>query len=144
MSAMLRATVRVLAAFALLIGVGAGTLAVAGPARASWSAADRVTVTRTGGFAGVTEQYTVCSTTVHIYTTDLMSMASSREFRRLSPSYPAATGADLFTYTVTVDYRSGYTRTVTTQDTAEAPQVLWEVIDTTMLIDRELAAAPVH
>lgn len=45
---------------------------------------------------------------------------------------------------MTVEYRGGYTRTVTTQDTAEAPQVLWEVIDTTMLIDRELVAAPVN
>ncbi|MGB2572208.1 hypothetical protein ACPFP2_27755 [Micromonospora citrea] len=39
---------------------------------------------------------------------------------------------------------SGYTRTVTTQDTTEAPQALWEVIYMTVLIDRELATASVN
>ncbi|MGN9803464.1 protealysin inhibitor emfourin [Micromonospora sp. L32] len=139
MSAMLRAIGRIITAFALLTGAGAGTLAAAAPARAAWNDAYQVTVARTGGFAGVNEQYPVSAGTVHIYTADLLATASTREFRRLSPAYPAGPGADRFHYTVTVTYRNGVTKTVSTEDGAPAPEVLWQVIDMTMQISREIA-----
>ncbi|SBT49324.1 protealysin inhibitor emfourin [Micromonospora auratinigra] len=141
MSAMLRAIGRITAAFALLIGVGAGVLAVGGPAQAARSTAYQVTVKRTGGFAGVTESYTVSTGTVHAYTTDLMTMVNGREFRTLAPAYlPTNTGADRFFYTVSVSYTNGYTKTVTTIDGATAPAVLWQVVDTTVQITTEVAA----
>lgn len=139
MSAMLRAIGRIITAFALLTGVGAATLASAAPAQAGWSDAYQVTLTRTGGFAGVNEQYTVSASTVHISTADLMATAGSCEFRRLSPSYTAGTGADRFRYTVTVTYRNGVTKTVSTEDGVEAPEVLWQVIVMTIQISRDLA-----
>jgi hypothetical protein len=142
MSVMLRAIGRITAAFALLIGVGAGVLAVGGPAQAARSTAYQVTVERTGGFAGVHESYTVSTGTVNAYTTDLMTMVNGREFRTLAPSYlPADTGADRFFYTISVSYTNGYTKTVTTIDGATAPAVLWRVVDMTVQITTEVSAA---
>lgn len=141
MSAMLRAIGRAATAFALLIGVGGGVLAVAGPAQAARSTAYQVTVERTGGFAGLDESYTVLSSTVHLYTTDLMTMVNGREFRTLAPCYlPADTGADRYFYTVSVAYTDGYSKTVTTVDGVTAPTVLWQVIDLTMQITADVAA----
>ncbi|NYF55883.1 protealysin inhibitor emfourin [Micromonospora purpureochromogenes] len=141
MSVMLRAIGQVISAFALLTGVGAATLASAAPAQAAWSDAYQVTLTRTGGFAGVNEQYTVSASTVHISTADLMATAGSCEFRRLSPSYTAGAGADRFRYTVSVTYRNGITKTVSAEDGVEAPEVLWQVLDMTLQIRRDLAPA---
>ncbi|MFR9779614.1 protealysin inhibitor emfourin [Micromonospora sp. MS34] len=141
MPAMLHAVGRVLATFALLIGVGGGVLAVGGPAQAARSTAYRVTVERTGGFAGVDESYTVLSNTVHLSTTDLMTTVNGREFRTLAPSYPAASaGADRYFYTVSVAYTNGHTETVTTADGADAPAVLRQVVDLTLRITADLAA----
>lgn len=141
MPAMLRALSRVVTAFALLIGVGAGVLAVAGPAQAAHGTAYQVTVTRTGGFAGVDERYTVSSQTVHLSTPDLMYLVNGREFRTLAKSYlPAQPGADRFSYTVAVSYSNGRPRTVSTVEGAEAPAVLWQVIDMTMRISTDLSA----
>lgn len=143
MSAMLRTIGRVIATFALLIGVGAGVLAVAAPAQAARATAYQVTVNRTGGFAGVNEQYTVLSHTVHLSTPDLMYAVNGCEFRTLAKSYlPAQPGADRFTYTVTVSYTNGHTKTVSATEGADAPAVLWQVIDMTMRISTDLAAAP--
>ncbi|WP_446217435.1 hypothetical protein [Micromonospora sp. IBHARD004] len=66
---------------------------------------------------------------------------NGREFRTLAKSYlPAQPGADRFTYSVTVSYTNGYTKTVGTADGAEAPAVLCQVIDLTMQITTDLAA----
>ncbi|MCI4063235.1 hypothetical protein MRQ36_11885 [Micromonospora sp. R77] len=144
MSAMLRVIGRAITAFALLIGVGGGFLAIAGPAQAARSTAEQVTVTRTGGFAGLTTEFTVASNTVHAATTDLIYTVNGREFRTLAPSYlPSSNGADRYVYTVTVSYSNGATKTVTTMDGAEAPAVLWQVIDTTVQITNDLAAATI-
>ncbi|MFC4144635.1 protealysin inhibitor emfourin [Micromonospora mangrovi] len=141
MSAMLRVIGRAMTAFALLIGVGAGTLAVAGPAQAAYRTASAVTVVRTGGFAGLTQDFTVLSSTVHTSTPDLMYTVNGREFRSLAPSYlPSSNGADRYVYTVTVSYTNGATKTVTTMDGADAPAVLWQVIDTTVQITNDLTA----
>lgn len=138
---MLRAIGRAVTAFALLMGVGGGVLAIAGPAQAARSTAYQVTVERTGGFAGVDETYTVLSSTVHRYTTDLMTTVNSREFRTLAPSYlPANLGADRYFYTVSVTYTNGYSKAVTTVDGAAAPAVLWQVIDLTMQITADATA----
>jgi hypothetical protein len=139
---MLRAIGRVMTAFALLIGVGAGTLAVAGPAQAARSTAYQVTVVRTGGFAGLTQEFTVLSQTVNTATADLMYTVNGREFRGLAPSYlPTYNGADRYSYTVSVAWTNGATKTVTTMDTADAPAVLWQVIDMTVQISTEVSAA---
>ncbi|MGK5445221.1 protealysin inhibitor emfourin [Micromonospora sp. URMC 105] len=139
MPAMLRTIGRLVTAFVLLTGVSAATLAAAAPARAGWNDAHQVTVTRTGGFAGVNERYDVSTGTVHVYTANLLATAGTREFRRLCPAYPAGNGADRFHYTVTVTYRNGVTKKVSTEDGADAPEVLWQVIDMTMQISRDLA-----
>ncbi|RNL90339.1 hypothetical protein EFE23_24135 [Micromonospora solifontis] len=138
---MLRAIGRVITAFALLIGAGGSVLAVAGPAQAARSTAYQVTVERTGGFAGVDESYTVLSSTVHLYTTDLMATVNGREFRTLGSAYrPAIPGADRYSYTVSVAYTNGHSKTVTTMDGADAPAVLWQVIDLTMRITADVTA----
>ncbi|MFC0004130.1 protealysin inhibitor emfourin [Micromonospora siamensis] len=123
------------ATFALLITVAAGLFAVASPAQAARSTAYQVTVVRTGGFAGVDESYTVTSQPGSPFAATLMESVSSREFRSLAPSYlPTPNGADRFRYTVTVAYSNGRTKTVVAVDGADAPAVLWQVVDTTMRI----------
>lgn len=142
MSALLRTIGRAMTAFALLIGIGAGVLTAAAPAQAAPSTAYQVTVGRTGGFAGVDEQYTVLSHTVHLSTPELMYAVNGREFRTLRKSYlPPQPGADRFTYTVTVPYTNGRTKTVSVNEGAEAPAVLWQVIDLTMRISNDLATS---
>ena len=141
MSAMLRTIGRLMTAFALLIGVSAGTVAIAGPAQAARAGAYQVTVTRTGGFIGVNEAYMVFHDTAHVSTPALMTAVEGREFRHLCASYPpAGNGADRFVYTVSVTYRNGVTKTIVTEDGADAPELLWRVIGTTLQITRDLAA----
>lgn len=146
MSAMSRTIGRVMSAFALIIGIGFGIFAATGPAQAAGNSpaglhgtAEQVVLTRTGGFAGVTEQFLVLSSTVHPGTPVLMGLVNSNKFDALDGRYPAPSNvADGFTYEVAVTYSDGYTKRVVTGDGAKAPDVLWRTIRTTLRIAQDV------
>ncbi|GAB1646296.1 hypothetical protein KRMM14A1259_67190 [Krasilnikovia sp. MM14-A1259] len=132
-------------AIVAIAAMAVGVAMIGGPASASVLSASRVTVIRTGGFAGVHDSYVVDSTTVHVDTEHLMQLVSSLQFRRLDATYPASTpGADRFVYTVTVRYGHGWTKTVRTVEGADAPAVLWQTINLTRQISLDVSSTPTH
>jgi hypothetical protein len=123
---------RSLISFAVLLGLFAALAPVGAPpahASAGPAYAYRVDLDRTGGIAGRHDHWTVLRSTPDPEVRRLMWLVGSRGFRSLRPSYePADPCCDRFTYRVTVQYRAGRTKHVTTLDGASAPSVLWSVI----------------
>ncbi|GAB1692651.1 protealysin inhibitor emfourin [Krasilnikovia sp. M28-CT-15] len=145
MSRILRIVNRQLLAIVTVVAMSFGLAMIAGPASAAALPASRVTLTRTGGFAGVHDRYVVDSTTVHVDTPHLFQLVSSWRFLRLDSSYPASTpGADRFAYVVTVRYGNGRTKTVETVEGADAPAVLWQTITLTREISSDVTPTPAH
>ena len=116
---------------------GATTLAVAcaiagltpaGPATAGPPApATAIVVERAGGFAGTRDSFVVDRSTAG--GRPPLRMAGSLAFRRLRGSYqPVNPCCDRYLYRVTVTYRGGRRKTVSTVQGTTAPRILWTLI----------------
>jgi hypothetical protein len=115
--------------FATLVAACAvATLAPAAPAAAAPILATSITLDRSGGFAGLQETFVVKRSTPDGRPS--LRMVGTREFLRLRSSYqPDNPCCDRFAYTLTVSYRNGFRKTVSTvQGTTTAPEILWDVI----------------
>ncbi|MFI5894382.1 hypothetical protein ACIA5D_30205 [Actinoplanes sp. NPDC051513] len=110
------------------------TPAVASPAQATSPAqaksaaqATRIVLDREGGFAGLRNSYVVDRWTDGGRRP--LRMAGSNAFLRLRGSYqPANPCCDLFAYRLTVTYRGGWQKVVSTVQGTAAPSILWDVI----------------
>lgn len=122
--------------------VGSGGSAAAAPAPSAAApvqpvfapvpsvSATRIVLERTGGFAGLRQEFVVNRSTVG--GRQVLRLAASADFGRLRRSYqPANACCDRFFYRLTVTYRSAPRKTVTTVQGAAAPAVLWKVISLT-------------
>ena len=112
--------------------IAAGVCAIAAltpaaPAAAAPPPATAVAVERSGGFAGGRDSFVVDHSTVGGRPS--LRMAGSTDFRRLRSSYqPVNPCCDRFSYRVTVTYRGGHHKTVSTVQGTTAPRVLWNLI----------------
>jgi hypothetical protein len=118
----------------VLIGaLGLAAPGVAAPRRAAAAPstyAYRVVLDATGGFANLHQHWVVARSTPGANVGRLFDTVSGGRFRALRPSYlPADPCCDRFTYRLSVSYRRGRTRTVTTMDGTAAPPVLWTAIN---------------
>jgi hypothetical protein len=121
-----RISTTVLAAVCGIAALVPATPAAAAPA-APASAAVRIVLDRDGGFGGGHVSFVVDRTTVGGQRP--LRLAASNAFHWLRNSYrPANPCCDRFSYRVTVTYRNGYRKTVSTVDGTPAPRVLWDVI----------------
>ncbi|WP_433795736.1 hypothetical protein [Actinoplanes sp. CA-252034] len=113
---------------ALVTACAAVALAPAAPANAAPFIATSITLDRSGGFAGQQETFQVDRGTPGGPLA--LRMAGSRDFLRLRASYqPKDPCCDRFEYRLSVTYRSGYRKTVSTvQGTPDVPPILWKVI----------------
>lgn len=105
-------------------------LTPAAPAAAApWQAqATRIQVDREGGFAGLRNSFVVDRWTDGARRP--LRMAGSAAFLRLRGSYqPENPCCDLFSYHVTVTYRGGWQKEVSTVQGTPAPSILWDVIN---------------
>ncbi|MBW6438232.1 hypothetical protein KZ829_31350 [Actinoplanes hulinensis] len=96
---------------------------------------ESVLMRRSGGLTGLVEHFTVDRTITNRYAADVLTTTASRRFRALRSAYlPADPCCDRFTYTVVVRYSDNTVKTVTTvENTAGTPQVLLDVIQSTLL-----------
>ena len=86
-----------------------------------------IVLERSGGFAGEETSFVVDRTTVG--GRPALRMAGSRPFLRLHGSYaPKNPCCDRYAYRVTVTYRGGRRKSVSTVQGTAAPQILWDVI----------------
>jgi hypothetical protein len=129
-----------LVAVCAIAALAPGTPAAAAPG--GFDSATRIVLQRTGGFAGEQTSFAVDRSTVG--SARPLRMAESRQFLRLRSSYqPQNSCCDRFSYRVTVSYRGGYRKTVTTVQGARAPRILWDVITEVEQIGvRPFAVAP--
>jgi hypothetical protein len=113
---------------ATLVALGSlAALAPEAPAAATPVPAGAIVLERTGGFAGGRDSFVVDGSTVGGQRP--RRMAGSAAFRRLRGSYLTASACcDRYSYRVTVTYRGGYRKTVSTIQGAAAPRILWQVI----------------
>ncbi len=109
---------------------GIAALTPATPAAAAplpFGSATKIVLDRSGGLAGHQDSFVVDRTTVG--GRPVLRMAGSWKFRTLRKSYqPRDTCCDRYAYRVTVSYRGGFRKTVTTVQGAKAPRILWDVI----------------
>ena len=106
---------------------GFAALAPEAPAAAMPIPATTIVLERAGGFAGARDSFVVDGSTVGGQRP--RRMAGSPAFRRLRGSYqPANACCDRYSYRITVTYRGGYRKTVSTVQGVPAPRVLWQVI----------------
>lgn len=130
---------------ALVTVCAIAALAPAAPAAGApgqFGSATRIVLERTGGFAGEQTSFAVDRSTVGGRRP--LRMAGSREFMWLRSSYqPQSSCCDRFSYRVTVSYRGGYRKTVSTVQGARAPRILWDVINEVEQVGvRPFAPAP--
>ncbi|WP_146251243.1 protealysin inhibitor emfourin [Nocardia tenerifensis] len=91
--------------------------------------ATSVEVNQTGGFAGVNQFYTVDDTVQNQRRGALFEMVDSAEFRTLTDAYTGPSDCrDSYFYAVTVTYRDGSSKRVTTDECNEAPKLLTDII----------------
>ncbi|MCP2260114.1 hypothetical protein LX15_003825 [Streptoalloteichus tenebrarius] len=122
---------RFVLAFALLLGVTGVATAQTSPLGAAEAGGGvrSVTLTTTGGFAGVHETVTVTDQTAYPKKDQLFALVTRADFRALKDRYlPANTCCDRFFYTLEVTYADGQYKKVETMDDANAPKVLFDVI----------------
>ncbi|MEV4510949.1 hypothetical protein AB0K00_18500 [Dactylosporangium sp. NPDC049525] len=109
---------------------GIAALTPAAPAAAApvpFGSATRIVLDRSGGFAGKQDAFVVDRTTVG--GKRALRMAGSPSFRWLRSSYqPKNPCCDRYAYRVTVSFRGGARKTVTTVQGTRAPRILWDVI----------------
>lgn len=104
---------------------GAATPGPSGPAV-------EIVLDRQGGFAGLHDTFLVDRETAGGQ--KALRLAGSRAFQRLRDSYqPANPCCDRFSYVLSVTYRGGAVKTVSTVQGTEAPRILWDVIAETRL-----------
>ena len=117
-------------------------VAPATAAPAAFGSATKIVLERTGGFAGDRTSFVVDPSVVGGQRP--LRIAGSRQFTRLRDSYqPENPCCDRFFYRVTVSYRGGYRKTVSTVQGTNAPRVLWDVIDEVEQVGvRPFPAAP--
>jgi hypothetical protein len=130
---------------ALVTVCAIAALAPATPAAAApggFDSATGIVLERTGGFTGEQTSFAVDRSTVGGQRP--LRMAESRQFLRLRSSYqPKNSCCDRFSYRVTVSYRGGYRKTVTTVQGARAPRILRDVINEVEQVGvRPFAVAP--
>jgi hypothetical protein len=139
----MRRTIKaLLAAAALLFGLTTAALVLPAAATAAevpppkLPVANRVELVRAGGPTGVPVTFTVDAAHFGSDGVRLLRLVSKPEFLALKPIYgPKNPCCDFFTYTVTVTYDNGTTKTVFTSELAEdAPEILGNVIELTELI----------
>ncbi|WP_405162888.1 hypothetical protein OG203_42590 [Nocardia sp. NBC_01499] len=95
----------------------------------SASEATSVEVNQTGGFAGVNQFYTVDDTVQNQRRGELFDKVDSPDFRTLTDAYTGPNDCrDSYFYAVTVNYRDGSSKRVTTDECNAAPQVLTDII----------------
>ncbi|WP_018349699.1 hypothetical protein [Longispora albida] len=112
--------------FTLLAGLG---LAVAPASAAPGHAVQSVTLDQTGGYAGVRLRYTVDRNAATAQASELLSLTSTPAFTTLGDSYlPDDPCCDRFTYDLTVRYKNGVVKTVSTIDGGGAPAILEQAI----------------
>ncbi|MBB4764683.1 hypothetical protein ACFQFC_10785 [Amorphoplanes digitatis] len=101
--------------------------APAAPAAAAPVPATAIVLERSGGLTGAQESFAVDRSTPGGQRP--LRLAGSPAFRKLRGSYPPRDPCcDLYSYRLTVVYRGGGHKTVTTVQGAAAPRVLWDVI----------------
>lgn len=111
----------------LAAACAAAALAPAAPATAAPAVATSITLDRSGGFAGRHETFSVDGTTPG--GRPALRMTSTPKFLRLRGSYqPKNPCCDRYAYELTVTYRGGFRKTVSTVQGTTAPQILWDVI----------------
>ncbi len=111
----------------LVAGCAVAALTPAAPVAAGPVPATTIVLERAGGFAGARDSFLVDRSTVGGQRP--LRMAGSPEFRRLRGSYvPKNPCCDRFSYRLTVSYRSGGHKTISTVQGATAPRILWAVI----------------
>ncbi|SHF44623.1 protealysin inhibitor emfourin [Streptoalloteichus hindustanus] len=123
---------RFVLAFALLLGVTGVAAAQAAPVGTAEGrgGVSSVTLTTTGGYAGVHETVTVTPTTSFPKKDQLFSLVTRADFRALGDRYmPVHTCCDRFNYVLEVTYADGKRKKVETMDGATAPRVLFDVIE---------------
>jgi hypothetical protein len=138
----MRTTIKgLLAAAALLFGLTTAALVLPAAATAEvpppkLPVANRVELVRAGGPTGVPVTFTVDAEHFGANGVRLLRLVSKPEFLALDPSYgPLNPCCDFFTYTVTVTYDSGVTKTVFTSEAADdVPAILGNVIQLTQQI----------
>jgi len=127
---------RLFAAAALLFGLTTAALVLPSAATAAevpppkLPVANRVELVRAGGITGVPVTFTVDAEHFGEDGARLLRLVSTPEFLALEDSYgPKNPCCDFFTYTLTVTYDGGHTKTVFTSEAAEdAPELLLNVI----------------
>jgi hypothetical protein len=119
-----------------------GAVTPAAPAAAAPAPAVAIVLERAGGFAGTRDSFVVDRSTVGGGRS--LRMAGSAEFRRLRRSYqPANPCCDRYSYRVTVTYRGGHHKTVSTVQGTAAPRILGNVIAEVAQVGvRPLSPAP--
>jgi hypothetical protein len=128
-----------LAAAALLLGLATAALVLPGAAMAAevpppkLPVAYTVELVRAGGPTGVPVTFTVDAQHFGEDGARLLRLVSTPEFLALKPIYgPKNPCCDFFTYTLTVTYNGGNTKTVFTSELAEdVPEILSNVIQLT-------------
>ncbi|MFI6996676.1 protealysin inhibitor emfourin [Nocardia sp. NPDC050175] len=91
--------------------------------------ATSVEVNQTGGFAGVDQLYTVDDKVDNQRRGSLFDMVGSPDFQTLTDAYTGPNDCrDSYFYTVTVTYRDGTSKRVTTDECNESPKLLTDVI----------------
>ena len=111
----------------LIAACAIAALTPAAPASATPGPATAIVLERTGGFAGTRDSFVVDHSTVGGRLP--LRMAGSPAFRSLRSSYqPENPCCDRFSYRITVAYRGGHHKTVSTVQGATAPRILWDVI----------------
>jgi hypothetical protein len=112
---------------ALSVTCAAAAVVTATPAYATPPPAEKIVMERSGGFAGNRDTFLVDRSTVG--GRGVLRVAGSAQFRSLRRSYqPKNPCCDRYTYRLTVTYRHGWPKTVTTVQGATAPRVLWYTI----------------
>lgn len=101
--------------------------ASASTAPLSFGSATKIVLDRSGGLAGEKTSFVVDRTTVG--GRSALQSATSYKFKWLRNSYqPKNSCCDRYAYRVTVSYRGGSRKTVTTVQGSSAPRILWDVI----------------
>jgi hypothetical protein len=99
----------------------------AAPSAAAPTTAVRIVLEREGGFAGIGRSFVVGRETADGRRS--LRMAATRDFLWLRNSYqPRNPCCDRFSYRLTVTYRGGFHKTISTVQGAAAPRILWDVI----------------
>jgi hypothetical protein len=89
--------------------------------------ATTIVLERSGGFAGTHDTFVVGPSTAGGERP--RQLASSPDFLRLRGSYqPENPCCDRFSYLLTVTYRDGHRKTISTVQGTTAPKILWAVI----------------